>query len=137
VAAAFLKFSRCMRSHGVPNFPDPSSNGILITPGSGLNPASPAFPSARSECKKLLPGGGPKGSPPAPSASDVRAALSWARCIRKHGVPNFPDPSTNPNQPGLFFRGLAFPVGPGFNPQSPAFEQAQKACGNGPSGNSG
>jgi len=27
-----------------------------------------------------------------------------------------------------------FPVGPGFNPQSPAFKQAQAACGGGPSG---
>jgi hypothetical protein len=137
VTADFLKFSRCMRTHGVPNFPDPGSNGIQLTPGSGVDPASPAFKAAQGECKNDLPGGGPKGPPPAPSASDVRAALTWAQCIRKHGVPNFPDPSTKSSQEGLFFRGVAFPVGPGFNPQSPAFEQAQKSCGMGPSGNSG
>ena len=138
VTAAFLKFSDCMRSHGVPNFPDPgSTGGIELSPGSGLDPSSPAFRSAQSECKKLLPGGGPKGPPPAPSASDVRAALTWAQCIRKHGVPNFPDPSTNGATAGLVFRGVVFPVGPGFNPQSPAFKQAQSACGFGPSGNSG
>jgi hypothetical protein len=128
VASAFLKFANCMRSHGVPNFPDPGSGrGIDISPGSGIDPASPAYQSAQSGCKKLLPGGGPKGPPPAPSASDVHAALAWARCIRKHGVPNFPDPSTSANR-GLFFRGIAFPVGPGFNPESPAFKQAQAAC---------
>jgi hypothetical protein len=138
VAADFLKFSGCMRSHGVPNFPDPGSNGIQFTPGSGINPASPAFKSAQARCKKLLPGGGPKAaSAPPPSASAVRAALTWARCIRKHGVPNFPDPSTNGSQAGLFFRGVVFPVGPDFNPESPAFKQAQASCGNGPVGNSG
>ena len=139
VTAAFLKFSTCMRSHGVPNFPDPgSSGGISISPGSGLDPASPAFKSAQSQCKKLLPGGGPKaGKPPPPSASDVRAALAWAQCIRKHGVPDFPDPSTSGATAGLFFRGVVFPVGPDFNPQSPAFQQAQSSCGSGPSGNSG
>ncbi|MGH2883751.1 MAG: hypothetical protein ACRDPA_13830, partial [Solirubrobacteraceae bacterium] len=86
VTSAFLKFARCMRSHGVPNFPDPgSTGGIQLTPGSGLNPASPAFQSAQGQCKKLLPGGGPKAAKaPPPSASDVRAALTWAQCVRKH-----------------------------------------------------
>ncbi len=138
-AADFLKFAGCMRSHGVPNFPDPGSNGSIdLTPGSGLNPASPAFKSAQGQCKKLLPGGGPKAaSAPPPSASEVRAALKWAQCVREHGVPNFPDPSGNSNQPGLFVRGVVFPVGPDFNPQSPAFKQAQASCGGGPVGNSG
>ena len=133
MASAFLKFASCMRSHGVPNFPDPSGRGIQITAGSGVDPASPAFQLAMSQCKKLLPGGGPSGRPPAPSASETRAALAWAQCIRKHGVPNFPDPSTSANV-GLAFRGLVFPVGAGFNPDSPAFKQAQAACGIGPSG---
>jgi hypothetical protein len=135
VAADFVKFATCMRSHGVPNFPDPSSSGggIQIAPESGLNPASPAFKSAQGQCKKLLPGGGPKAaSAPPPSASNVRAALKWAQYVREHGVPNFPDPSTNSNQPGLFFRGVVFPVGPDFNPQSPAFQHAQASCGRGP-----
>jgi hypothetical protein len=131
VASSFLKFASCMRSHGVPNFPDPSSgHSIQISPGSGVDPASPAFQSAQGVCKKLLPGGGP-GRPPAPSASDTRAALAWAQCVRKHGVPTFPDPSTTANA-GLIFRGVVFPVGPSFNLQSPAFEQAQAACGRGP-----
>ncbi|HTP19476.1 MAG TPA: hypothetical protein VMJ65_07725 [Solirubrobacteraceae bacterium] len=137
-AANFLKFSTCMRSHGVPNFPDPGSSGIEISPGSGVNPASPAFQSAQRDCKKLLPGGGPKAGPaPPPSASAIRAALTWAQCVRKHGVPNFPDPSTSGGGEGLFFRGVVFPVGPSFNPESPAFKQAQAVCGFGPSAQGG
>ena len=134
VTSDFLKFSRCMRSHGVPNFPDPpaSGGGIHISPGSGLDPASPAFQSAQTGCKKLLPGGGPKGPPPAPSASETRAALAWAQCIRSHGVPNFPDPSTTANFGLSVGGGVVFPIGPTFSPQSPAFKQAQAACGFGP-----
>lgn len=133
MASSFLAFARCMRSHGVPNFPDPTpGHGVQIGAGSGVDPSSPAFQSAQKTCNKLLPGGGP-GSAPPPSASDTRAALAWARCIRKHGVPNFPDPSSSAHA-GLVFRGIVFPIGPGFNPQSPAFKQAQAACGRGPLG---
>ncbi len=130
-----LAFAQCMRSHGVPNFPDPGTGrSVNAAPGSGLDPAAPAFQSAQSTCNKLVPGGGPRSGPaPAPSASDLHAALVWAECLRKHGVPDFPDPSTSGNQ-GLFFRGIVFAVRPGFNPQAPAFKQAQAACGFGPLG---
>jgi len=62
--AQALKFSACMRSHGVTNFPDPqfSSGGgirIKIQPGpggSGLDPSSPIFQAAQKACGSLLPG---------------------------------------------------------------------------------
>jgi hypothetical protein len=131
-----LKFAACMRSHGVPNFPDPSGGGdrIQIGPNSGIDLLSPAVESAQQACKTLLPKGG--GPPPRPSAADERAGLAWAECVRKHGVPNFPDPSysANSSAPSLVFRGLQFQVGPNFDPRSPAFRQAQAACGFGPGG---
>lgn len=84
-----------------------------------------------------MPGGGPSApAAPAPSASDVHAALVWAQCVRKHGEPNFPDPSTSAHT-GLFFRGIVFPVGSDFNPLAPAFKQAQAARGFGPGGGKG
>lgn len=129
-----LAFATCMRSHGVPQFPDPgSSQGPAFGPGSSLK-SSPAFQSAVGKCDKLVPGGGPKSSAaPAPTASDLHTALAWAACVRKHGEPNFPDPSTSARG-GLFFRGIVFPVGPDFDPQAPAFKQAQATCGFGPGG---
>ncbi len=50
-----VKFSACMRSHGVPNFPDPTfiSGGQGITVrvgGAGINPRSPAFQQAEKIC---------------------------------------------------------------------------------------
>lgn len=132
-----LQFADCMRSHGVQQFPDPgSSGGPAFGPGSALK-SSPAFQSAQSKCNKLVPGGGPSATAaPAASASDVHAALVWAQCLRKHGEPNFPDPSTTARA-GLTFRGIVFPVGAEFNIQSPAFKQAQAACGFGPGGGKG
>ncbi len=133
-----LQFAECMRSHGVPQFPDPGESAApAFGPGSALK-SSPAFGSAVTKCNKLVPGGGPSASAaPAPSASDVRAALVWAQCVRKHGEPNFPDPSTSGAHTGLFFRGIVFPVGSDFDPQAPAFKQAQAACGFGPGGRKG
>jgi hypothetical protein len=57
-----LKFSACMRAHGVPSFPDPTTRngGVTISlGGSGMNPNSPQFQSAQRACRSLMPGGGP------------------------------------------------------------------------------
>jgi hypothetical protein len=60
-----LKFAQCMRSHGVPDFPDPqmSGGGITVrqggpgTEGSGTDPNSPTMQAAMEACQALLPGG--------------------------------------------------------------------------------
>jgi hypothetical protein len=54
-----LKFSQCMRSHGVPDFPDPALNGQSPSPGSnaaGINANSPQFQTAASTCERAVPG---------------------------------------------------------------------------------
>ena len=45
--------------------------------------------------------------------------------MRKHGVPNYPDPTFSGGEMGIQIGG------PGDNPQSPAFQNAQKVCGPG------
>lgn len=50
-----LAFSHCMQTHGVPQFPDPSSSGALSI--TGVDPNSPAFKNAYHECQGKLPGG--------------------------------------------------------------------------------
>ena len=56
--------ARCMRSHGVPNFPDPQfatgPNGGLGVKigGAGIDPSSPAFQAASKECGSIF-GGAP------------------------------------------------------------------------------
>ena len=67
-----LAFSSCMRSHGVPGFPDPTfSKGgasLEIHAGSGLDPGSPQFQAAQSACQKDLPGK-PSAAPPGAASS--------------------------------------------------------------------
>lgn len=128
-AAKALQFAKCMRASGVPNFPDPSSQGGIDL-GSGLNPQSPAFQAAQAKCKKYLPG--KLGRPGKPSRAEVQAALKFATCMRSHGVPNFPDPVTSaPSGTGpiLSLNGMMFAVTPSSNPKSPAFRQAASDCG--------
>ena len=128
-----IRFSECMRSHGVANFPDPgASGGIQITPSSGINPQSPAFRSAQTACQKLLPGGGP-GKGPVSEARKHQLVL-LAACMRAHGLTSFPDPTNSPpSSPPA--NGFAFggPGGflsiPGSLIQSPAFKGAAQACG--------
>lgn len=124
-----LQLAKCMRAHGVPNFPDPSARGGIDLDGTGLNPQSPAFQSARHACKRFLPN---RGQPRTltVTAAQKRAALAFAECMRTHGEPDFPDPtSTVSTTPELALHGMLFPVGAGLDPNSPAFRQAMTACG--------
>jgi hypothetical protein len=127
-----LKFAECMRTHGVPSFPDPSGGGIHIGPGSGIDPSSPAFRAARSACDKLLPGGGPGNQHPTAQQLDMARQLS--ECMRQHGVTGFPDPSlTPPSSPGghslvVDLGGVVLAMPNTVDPSSPVFVQAAKAC---------
>jgi hypothetical protein len=130
----FLAFSKCMRTHGLSNFPDPSpGGGIQINLGSGMNPFSPAFKAAQTACRKLLPGGGPP-RPGPPSAQVTEQMLAISKCMRAHGVTGFPDPTTTPPSSAGGFsqalgRGGLFLVVPDtINSNSPAFKEAGVAC---------
>lgn len=124
-----LRFSQCMRAHGVSSFPDPTADGALQIGGTGINPRSPSFQAAQRSCQKLLP---LKGAPAHMSAADRRAAVRFAECMRTHGVPDFPDPGQNAPRHAskvLVLRGMQFTPGPGLDPASPAFRQAAERCG--------
>jgi hypothetical protein len=114
------RFASCMRSHGVANFPDPNANGTITF--SGMNPDSPAFKSAQNACKKYAPNGGREPSP-AQQAAAQAAALKFSACMRSHGVPKFPDPQFSAGRASL-----RIGRNNGIDPNSPAFQAAQKAC---------
>ena len=55
-----LEFSECMRSHGVPNYPDPSTGPVgeqvIDLRGRDIDLNSPTFQAASSACQKIVPG---------------------------------------------------------------------------------
>lgn len=92
-----LAFSKCMRSNGMPNFPDPQRfvGGNVKLTLHQLGTGSPHFQTAMNACNHLLPTNG--GSGPQETAQQQRTRLadelSFAKCMRSHGVSRFPDPS--------------------------------------------
>jgi hypothetical protein len=51
-----LEFSQCERSQGVPNLPDPGSDGRIPDPASvGIDHGSPKFQAANQACRKYRP----------------------------------------------------------------------------------
>ncbi len=50
-----LKYTQCLRAHGVPNMPDPNSEGVFNVGGTGINPQSPQFEQAQQDCQAQEP----------------------------------------------------------------------------------
>jgi hypothetical protein len=129
---AALRFAQCMREHGVPDFPDPntSNGGIAVSGGSGsssdLDPNSTAFKDASTACQKYLPSGGANRAKPDPQAQ--QKALRFSKCMRDHGITDFPDPKMDGNG------GVMIQLNPDqggasdLDPNSSQFQAAQQAC---------
>lgn len=100
-----LAFSHCMRSHGVPSYPDPGSDGNLPKANArafGVGLAQ--FRAAQQACRSLLPTNFTASltqclmtgdCPPAVVQEALTQGLQFARCMRSHGVPNWPDPTVD------------------------------------------
>jgi hypothetical protein len=114
-------FARCMRSHGVSAFPDPESGGQIqksqVTSARSTDPSR--FDTAANACSHLLPNG-PGGAPPIPR-SDRIDYLKAAACMRRHGIPNFPDPVFQNNS-------VKFNIPSSINPNSPQVVHALPIC---------
>ena len=116
-----LAFSRCMRSHGVPNFPDPppSFNGKF--PGSSpqqLGVSVSRIRAATVACQNLLP---TVRGPALLTAQEQQDYLRAAACMRSHGITNFPDP--------VFSGGTVhFPIPSSIDASSTSFTQARQTC---------
>jgi hypothetical protein len=111
-----VSYSHCMRSRGVPDYPDPDGGGQLPkTSAQLLGISSSQFSEAQRACQRLLPASGGSLSatslqqchlagvcPPALVHQALEAGLKFAQCMRSHGVPNWPDPTVNSEGEPLF-----------------------------------
>jgi hypothetical protein len=123
IGGVTVQFSQCMRTHGVPNFPDPNGQGQITF--SGVDPGSASFQAAERACAKYAPGGG-KHPTPAQQQAALAEALKYSRCMRSHGIADFPDPQTQSGG-GI---GIRIHGGPNsdLDPSNPHFKAAQQAC---------
>jgi hypothetical protein len=101
-----VAYSACMRSHGVPNFPDPGSGGAVPKADpQQLGVGAVQLKSAQQACQQLIPAVGDtaeqQGEEKCAEAGDCSQAVvqTWmtglrtlAQCLRTHGEPSWPDP---------------------------------------------
>jgi hypothetical protein len=120
---AALAYARCMRSHGVPDFPDPDSSGNFNL---GNDSVSSQETAANQVCNHLLDVGTQL------NAAQTQHALSqlvkYAKCMRVHGVPNFPDPQITDGGIGVP-GGFTFDTsGRNLGQKSRQYQSAAQAC---------
>jgi hypothetical protein len=123
-----IAFAHCMRSHHIQNWPDPEPDGQFDKSKITLQKLGvlrSQLQAAEKACQYLLPGSSQ--SPQSQDRTMMNAMLNFARCVRAHGVPNWPDPVAEsdpgqPNTPG-FPRNM-----PGVNLNSPQVKHATKTC---------
>ncbi|HZV27618.1 MAG TPA: hypothetical protein VFG00_15175 [Acidothermaceae bacterium] len=106
-----------MRSHGVPDFPDPGPIHIDVSAHPDLDPSSPAFVAAQKACLSLQPGG-TTGVTVSPRLQ--AAALAYSACMRSHGFPKFADPVFDSSGEHVSINGI--------NTDSAQFKNADKLC---------
>jgi len=121
-----LAYAKCMRSHGITNFPDPTvqdnahGKGVGFNMPSGVDPHSAQFTSASKLCQQQTGFGHIS---PAQLQAGMNAMLKYSECMRSHGIANFPDPQENSHQIGFSSTAMA-----GIDQNSPRFKTANKTC---------
>ncbi|MGH2873179.1 MAG: hypothetical protein ACRDL5_12050 [Solirubrobacteraceae bacterium] len=120
-------YSACMRSHGVTSFADPH---IVSGPGHQgigfrVDPSitgSPAFKSAQKACAHLMPAGPSPQQQQAQGQAQRAGLVSFAACVRSHGFPRFPDPTSQGQLQ------LSAVTAAGINVYAPATKAALLTC---------
>jgi hypothetical protein len=86
-----------VRSHGVPDFPDPQAgaSNAKFPSAQQLQVSSSRLAAAENACQRLLPVGLDDQFPAAEVPLLLHGMLPFARCMRSRGVPNFPDPAVD------------------------------------------
>lgn len=119
-----------MRANDVPNFPDPPGNGSYGVKSfaeqshgstvsiNGVPVSAPAFRAALGRCNQFLI---QAPAPTTPQLATIRALmLTWAKCMRNHGLPHFGDPTIT--AAGRRIMHGQFTIG------SPAYYTARQSC---------
>jgi hypothetical protein len=141
-SASAVAYSACMRSHGVPNFPDPDagSGQVPKVDAQRLGVASSQLQAAQTACQPLYPSS--DGSieqqtercistgncPPALVQQVLTLERSFSACMRSHGLPHWPDPSLDSEGRPVFIISISGDLG-GVDPHDPQISSKEDECG--------
>jgi hypothetical protein len=116
----YVVYGACLNKHGV-EVQVARTGGLVWVAAPGVpGLGSPQALAAERDCKSLVPTGGLHHRPTAAqTAQNLALMLRYAKCIRAHGVPDFPDPTS---------QGLRISASSGIDLSSPAFRDAEKSC---------
>jgi hypothetical protein len=133
-----VAYSACMRSHGVPNYPDPDSSGQLPkTSAQRLGVSTSQLQGAQQACQHLLPNAGgsleqqteqcisTSNCPQALVQQILTAERKFAQCMRSHGVPKYPDPTIDSEGRPIFVFSISKD---GFDPHEPQIMTKEDEC---------
>ena len=139
ITPSAIAYSHCMRSHGVPNFPDPADSGqVPKTSAQLLGVSSTRLQAAQTACRHLYPASGEAvltknslgqceetGACPQALAQAAMSALrAYAQCMRSRGLPTWPDPTVDSEgRPGFNLLHVQ-----GFNPNSAQTSNIMQQC---------
>jgi hypothetical protein len=118
--SSFVTYVACLNKHGV-QVQAARTGGLVWVAGPDIpGPRSPQAKLAERDCRSLVPKGALHQRPTAAqTAQDMALMLRYARCMRAHGVPRFPDPTA---------QGIRISPSSGIDVSSPAFKAAEKGC---------
>jgi hypothetical protein len=117
----WLRFARCARSHGAPDFPDPSVDGQGHASFADEGRVKQESEQVQASCGTIL-GQLPAAARNSPvTAAQLRQLEAFARCLRLHGMPSWPDP-----KPDGTFPIAGTPLSS--QGKTPAFISAAQAC---------
>jgi hypothetical protein len=140
-APSAIAYSRCVRAHGVPTFPDPPSSGQVPKASALLLGVSTSqLQAAQTACEHLYPSSSSSGGvltksslgqceetgdcPQALVQATMTALRAYAQCVRARGLPTWPDPTLDSEgRPGFNLLHVQ-----GFNPNSAQTSDIMQGC---------
>jgi len=117
-----VAYAQCVRAHGIPDFPDPDSSGDIPKDAIlQLKVSQSLLESATGACANLNPHQPPSA---AQERQQMAAYVTFAQCMRSHGLPKFPDPTTDSGRAEFVISVSQ----DGFDPHSPQVLAKARAC---------
>ena len=87
-ASLYHQLGQCIRSHGLPNFPDPvqdQQTGTWGFPAGTANPPQNVLDNCKTVTNQISALGTQNSQIP---AGELQAYQRWAQCMRQNGIPN-------------------------------------------------